>query len=150
MFSFLPLRILKFSCYIEVSLDFKLELIKKKKSKDFSEHIVSDGQIRLILKHKCTFIWCSYHFNRPFCAILQYPRSNKYSLSKRKAILSQAAGYFFRILCRMNIYFKRVIIYQTGITMNISKTPANICWSSRRLEDVFKACLEDVFNTSSA
>ena len=28
--------------------------------------------------------------------------------------------------------------------------PANICWSSRRLEDVFKTCLEDVFNTSSA
>ena len=27
---------------------------------------------------------------------------------------------------------------------------ANICWSSRRHEDVFKACLEDVFNTSSA
>ena len=28
--------------------------------------------------------------------------------------------------------------------------PANICWSSIRLEDVFKTCLEDVFNTSSA
>ena len=28
--------------------------------------------------------------------------------------------------------------------------PANICWSSRRLQDVFKTCLEDVFNTSSA
>ena len=27
---------------------------------------------------------------------------------------------------------------------------ANICWSSRRHEDVFKTCLEDVFNTSSA
>ena len=27
--------------------------------------------------------------------------------------------------------------------------PANICWSSRRLQDVFRACLEDVFNTSS-
>ena len=22
--------------------------------------------------------------------------------------------------------------------------PANICWSSRRLEDVFKTCLEDI------
>ena len=27
--------------------------------------------------------------------------------------------------------------------------PANICWSSRRLENVFKTCLEDVFKTSS-
>ena len=34
----------------------------------------------------------------------------------------------------------------TKNTMN----PANICWSSRRLEDVFKTCLEDVFNMSSA
>ena len=28
--------------------------------------------------------------------------------------------------------------------------PANICWSSRRLEDAFKTCPEDVFNTTSA
>ena len=28
--------------------------------------------------------------------------------------------------------------------------PANICWSSRRIQDVFKSCLEDVFNSSSA
>ena len=29
-------------------------------------------------------------------------------------------------------------------------TSANICWSSRSLEDVFKTCLEDVFKTPSA
>ena len=28
-------------------------------------------------------------------------------------------------------------------------SPANICWSWRRLEDVFTTCLENVFNTSS-
>ena len=28
--------------------------------------------------------------------------------------------------------------------------PANISWSSRCLEDVFKTCFEDIFNTSSA
>ena len=28
--------------------------------------------------------------------------------------------------------------------------PTNICWSSRRLQDVFKTYLEDVFTTSSA
>ena len=32
----------------------------------------------------------------------------------------------------------------------LENNPANICWSSRRLEDVFKTCLEDIFNTSSA
>ena len=35
-------------------------------------------------------------------------------------------------------------------SQNGNLIPANICWSSRRLEDVFKTCLEDVFNTSSA
>ena len=47
---------------------------------------------------------------------------------------------------------------KTSISIKTSKctnscnniNPANICWSSRRLEDVFKTCLEDVFNTSSA
>ena len=39
---------------------------------------------------------------------------------KRKTILSQAAWSFFRILCRMDIYFKMLVIYQSGITMNIS------------------------------
>ena len=27
--------------------------------------------------------------------------------------------------------------------------PANICWSLRRLENLFKRCLEDIFSTSS-
>ena len=65
MFSFLPLTILYFPCYVQVSLDFKLELILKKFSKfpkNFSKHVVSDGQWEVILKHKCTFAWCSYHF----------------------------------------------------------------------------------------
>ena len=58
MFFLLPLGVLHFPCYVEVSLDSKLERIfstkkkKKKKTEDFSKHIVSDGQI---LKHKCTF-----------------------------------------------------------------------------------------------
>ena len=42
--------------------------------------------------------------------------------SKEKTILSQAAWLFFLILCLMDICFKRLIIYQSGITMNISNT----------------------------
>ena len=34
--------------------------------------------------------------------------------------------------------------------VSTATNPANICWSWRRLEDVSKTCLEDVFNTSSA
>ena len=30
----------------------------------------------------------------------------------------------------------------------VIESPANICWSSKRLEDVLKTYLEDVFNTS--
>ena len=49
-------------------------------------------------------------------------------MSKGKTILSQAkqnkkkkySAIFFRILCRMNIYFKWLMIYQSGITMNIT------------------------------
>ena len=29
----------------------------------------------------------------------------------------------------------------------LENNPANICWSSRRLEDVFKTCLEDISRT---
>ena len=43
-------------------------------------------------------------------------------LSKGKTILSQAAWFSFRILCRMDLHFKRLIIYQSGSTMNISNT----------------------------
>ena len=35
-------------------------------------------------------------------------------------------------------------------SQNGNLIPANIWWSSRRLEDVFKTSLEDVFNPSSA
>ena len=43
-------------------------------------------------------------------------------MSKGKTTLSQAAQFFFRILCRMDIFFKGLIIYKSGITMNISNT----------------------------
>ena len=35
-------------------------------------------------------------------------------------------------------------------TQKICDNPANIFWSARRLQDVLKICLGDVFNTSSA
>ena len=47
MFSLLSLRILYFPCYVEVSLDSKLERIfkKKKNLEDFSKHVVWNGQM---------------------------------------------------------------------------------------------------------
>ena len=54
MFSLLPLRILYFPCYVEVSLDFELERIFQKKNPKIFQNM-SDGQTDLILKRKCTF-----------------------------------------------------------------------------------------------
>ena len=56
MFRLLPLGILYFPYYVEVSW-IKLERIKKKGNpKYFSKHIGLDGQMELILKYKRTFI----------------------------------------------------------------------------------------------
>ena len=94
MFPLLPLRILYFPCYVGESLDFILERILKKIPKGFSKHIVSDGQMELILKHKCIFIRCSYHFNTPFCVILQYPQSKREILCQKEKQYSVKLHYF--------------------------------------------------------
>ena len=128
MFSFLPLRILYVPCYFEVSLDFKLKRIKKKNPKDFSKHFVSDELMELTLKHKCTFIWCYYHLNIPFCVILQYIQSKREILRQKEKQCSVKLHIFFRILCRMNIYFNRLVICQSGITMNITTRNLSQCY----------------------
>ena len=53
---------------------------------------------------------------------------------------------FLVYLTGPNKYFSRVML---SLRFELN-SPANICLSSRRLEDVLKICLEDVFNTSSA
>ena len=91
--SLLALQILYFPCYVELSLDFKLECTSKKKN--LKDHIVLDEQMEFILKHKCTFIRCSYHFNTPFCVTRVSSVKKRNFMSKRKTILSQAAWFFF-------------------------------------------------------
>ena len=141
MFFLLPLRILYFCCFVEVSLDFKLEsffFLKKKIPRNFSKHIVSDGQMELILKQKCTFIWCSYHFNTLFCIILQYRQSKREILCRKEKQYSvKLHDFCFRILCRMDIHFKRFIINQCGITMNIKNTWSVTVLSNLRFKLIF-------------
>ena len=72
-------------------------------SKDFSKHIVSDGQMELILKHNYTFIWCSYYFKRPFCVILQYLHSNREFFFERK---NNTQAAWFPLSIRHNYFFK--------------------------------------------
>ena len=78
----------------------------------------------LILQHKCAFSWCAFslQFNTPFCysSVSSVKKIN--FKSKGKTILSQATWSFFCILCQMDIHFKRLVISQSGITMNISNT----------------------------
>ena len=102
-----------------ITLDLELQRIKKN-IKDFSKHIVSDGQMELCPKYKCIFIWCSYHFNTPFCVMLQYPQSRTEILCQKEKQYSVKLHDFFHILCRMDTFFKRLIIYESGITINVS------------------------------
>ena len=44
------------------------------------------------------------------------------SKGKKKKKYSVKLHDFFRILCWMDKYFKRFIVYQSGITMNINNT----------------------------
>ena len=126
MFSLLPLRIFYSLArlnypgfWIRTYLKLKKKNKIKKNPKDFSKHIVSHGQMELILKRKCTFIWCSYHLNTPFCVILQYPQSKGEILSQKEKQYYVKLHDVFCILYRMDIFFKRLMIYQSGITMNM-------------------------------
>ena len=66
---------------------------------------------------------CSYYFNTPFCVIFQYPQSKRKILDQKEKQYSLGLhDFFFRILCRMDIFFKRFIINHCGITINISNT----------------------------
>ena len=84
--------------------------------------MLSVRQMEIILKDKCTFIWCSYHFNTPVCVFLQYPQLKREILCQKEKQYPVKLHDFFRILFGMDIFFKRLIIYQTGITMNMSNT----------------------------
>ena len=93
----------------------------------------------LILKHKCAFISCFYYFNTAFCVILLSSVKKKSLSQKQKTILSQTEWFSFRILCRMDIYFKRIVIYQSGITKNISNTQSVTMLSKLHFPLIFSA-----------
>ena len=48
------------------------------------------------------------------------------------------------------IHSQRKQSHEPMMPSDVPHYPANNCWSSRRLENVFKACLEGFFSTSSA
>ena len=107
--------------------------------KDFSKYIVSDGQMELILKHKRTFIWCSYHLTQ-FCVILQYPQSKSEIWHQKEKPYSVKLHYFFyyfmsdgHILNRLlfmknchNEYQQHAIHACSGIHCYQCKCPSNM------------------------
>ena len=96
----------------------------------------------LILKDKCAFIWCSYHFNIPFCVFFFsiLGQKDKFYLKRKKIC-------FLHILCRTDIYFKRLVSYQSGITMTISNTLSVRVLSNLQIKLIFsvlkKSCKKE-------
>ena len=92
--------------------------LKKKKKKK---------KLQIVFKSSCfwwtngTFIWCSYHFNTPYCVNLHYPQSKREILFQKEKQYSAKLHDFFHILCRMDLYFKRLMIYQIYLS-NIRDT----------------------------
>ena len=113
---FFPLRILCFPHYVELSLGFKLELIKKV----FFQSTLCrmDKWNLLLITNVLLFDVISiliHHFVLLFNILSQIEKF----YVKRKINTQSSCMIFFRILYRMDIYFKRLVIYQSGITMNI-------------------------------
>ena len=57
-----------------------------------------------------------HHFMLFFSSLSQ---KKEFYFKRKNNTKSSCMIFFLRILCRMDIYFKRLIIYQMGITMNI-------------------------------
>ena len=113
MFSFLPLRILYFPCYIEVFLDFKLERILKKFPKIFQRILCRRDKWNLFLSPNTLLFDVLTILMRHFVvSLILSHKEKKYS--------GKLYDFFFRILSWMGICLKNLMIYhQSGMTMNI-------------------------------
>ena len=126
MIPLLPLRVLYFPFYVEVSLDSKSERIFSTKKKKFPKIFRSI----LCLMDKCNlFLSTSILLFDVLTILVHYfllffnssCQKKKFSV-KRKNNTQSSCMIFFEILYWMDIYFKRLIIYQSGITMIINNT----------------------------
>ena len=83
--------------------------------------------MELILKHKCTLfdvLTKLMHYFVLFFSILS--QKEKFYVNRKNNTQSNCI-IFFRILSRIDIYFTRPIIYQSGITMHVSDV---ICYNA--------------------
>ena len=126
MIPLLPLRVLYFPFYVEVFLDSKSERIFSTTKKKFPKIF----RIILCLMDKCNlFLSTSILLFDVLTILVHYfllffnssCQKKKFSV-KRKNNTQSSCMIFFEILYWMDIYFKRLIIYQSGITMIINNT----------------------------
>ena len=61
----------------------------------FLRYIVSHGQMKLIVNHKCTFIWCSYHFIHRFVLFFSILNQKEKFYVKRKNNTQPSCMIFF-------------------------------------------------------
>ena len=82
--------------------------------------------MELICKHQCTFIWCFYHFDTPFCVILQCPPSKRETLRQKETQHSVKLHDFFFVFYVVWIYILRgsnkqhIICYSSYPIFNLS------------------------------
>ena len=89
MFSLLPPRILFFSCYVEVSLDFKLERIFKKVPKIFQSILCRMDKWNLFLSTNLLLFDILIILIHHFVLFFSILRQKEKFYVKRKIILSQ-------------------------------------------------------------
>ena len=112
MFYLLPQRILYFPCYVEVSLDFKLERIKKNFPKVLQSILCWMNKLDLFLSRNVPLFVALTILIHHFALFFSIPcQKNKFYGKNEKQYSVKLHNLFLHILCWIDIYFKRLIIY---------------------------------------
>ena len=102
-----------------ILLDFELECIFKKTSKIIQSVLCRMNKRDLFLSTNVLFfdaLTILIHHSVLFFSILS--QKEKFSVKRKKEFSVKLHDFFFfHILCRMDIYFRRLIVYQSRITM---------------------------------
>ena len=106
-----------------IILDFELEHILKQISKIFQSILCRIDKWNLFLSTNVLLFdvlnILILHFVLFFSILSQ---KEKFYVKRKSNSRSSCMIFFFHILCRMDIFFKRLIINQSDITMNMSNT----------------------------
>ena len=106
-----------------IILDFELKHVFQKNPKFFQSILYRMDKWNLLFSRNMLLFdvlnMLIHHFVLFFNILSQ---KKKFSVQRKKQFSVKLHDFFPHILCRMDIYFKRLFIYQSGITMNMSNT----------------------------